>query len=573
MTYSILTSSKQLQSVLEAIALLAIALGFLLPRFGTRWYRTVESRLGAIARHPGKAILIAGALPMAIRVLLLPLFPIPKPYVHDEFSYLLMADTFAHGRVSNPVPPEWKHFEAEYVLLQPSYASQYQPGQGVVLAAGQLITGQPWWGVWASVGLMCGILYWALGSILPRGWALFGAFAAALQFGIFGFWMNSYFGGALTACGGALVFGALLRMRRKPVSSSVLCGAGLILIFATRPAEAALWGLIASIWIVTQNRKFLFRSIAPGAAVCAFGFAVLAYYDYRVTDHPLEPPYLEGRANYGTPQSFWWQPAVTVSHFDNPQLRDNYLNQLAFWDRRTSVAALWDSTWRRARDFWRFFIGPFLTVPLFFLVCLWRDRKMRPWLIASALFILDHATYHAWYPQQSASETVLIVLLLTQCWRHLRAWNLTRETRRRHCGLAISRNLVAASLVAVFLIAGARAADLVKPGGIPAVRKILAPLLPAMKPRDRVIQELNQLPGKQLVFVYYPPDHPYIDEWVFNGADIPGDRIVFSRLVDTESDSALIRAMPGYTVWLVDSDSGQLVRPAGSVHGLMSSLE
>jgi len=573
MTYSILTSSKQLQSVLEAMALLAIVLAFLLPRFGRRWYRTVESRLGAIARQPGKAILVAAALPLTIRVLLLPLFPLPKPYVHDEFSYLLMADTFAHGRVANPVPPEWKHFEAEYVLLQPSYASQYQPGQGLALAAGQLITGQPWWGVWASIGLMCGILYWALSNILPRRWALFGAFAAALQFGIFGFWMNSYFGGALTACGGALVFGALLRMRRKPVSSSVVCGAGLILLCATRPLEAGLWGLIVSIWILAQNRKFLLCSIAPAAAVCAAGFAVLAYYDYRVTDHPLEPPYLEGRATYGTPQSFWWQPAVTVSHFDNPQLRDNYLNQLAFWYRRTSVAALWDSTWRRTRDFWRFFIGPFLTVPLLFLICLWRDRKMRPWLIASVLFIVDHATYHAWYPQQSASETVLIVLLLTQCWRRSRAWGHTKETPRPHYGLAMSRNLAAASALAVLLIAGARAADLARPGGIPAVRKILAPLLPAVKPRDRVIQELRKLPGKQLVFVYYPPDHPYIDEWVFNGADIPGDRIVFARLIDPESDEALIRAMGGYTVWFVDSDSGQLVRPAGSVRGLLSSLE
>ena len=567
MTYSILISSKQLQSVLEVIALLAIALGFLLPRSGVRWYRIVESRLRSIARQPRKAVVLAAALPLAVRLLLLPLFPIPKPYVHDEFSYLLMADTFAHGRIANPVPPEWKHFEAEYVLMQPSYASQYQPGQGAVLAAGQLITGQAWWGVWASIGLMCGVLFWALESILPAGWALFGALAAALQFGIFGFWMNSYFGGALTACGGALVFGALLRMQRKPLSSSALCGAGLVLLFATRPLEAALWGLIALVWIVARNRNRLFRAIGPAAALCAMGFAFFAYYDSRVTHHPFEPPYLEGRATYGTPQSFWWQPAVNVSHFDNPQLRDNYLNQLAFWYRRTSVAALWDSTWRRGRDFWRFFVGPFLTVPLFFLLCLWRDRKMRPWLIASALFIADHATYHAWYPQQSASETVLIVLLLTQCWRHLRAWS-----RRRHHGVAISRNLVAAASLAVFLITAARAADLAKPGGIPEVKKILAPLLPAMKPRDRVIQQLSALPGKHLVFVYYPPDHPYIDEWVFNGADIPGDRIVFSRLVDSQSDSALIRAMPGYTVWLVDSDSGQLASAAGSVHDLLSSL-
>jgi hypothetical protein len=415
---------------------------------------------------------------------------------------------------------------------------------------------------------MCGSLCWALGKILPPGWALFGALAAALEFGIFGFWMNSYFGGALTACGGALVFGALPGMRRKTVSSSALCGAGLMLLFATRPAEALLWGLISAVWIFARNRKYLLRSIVPCVAVCAAGFAVLGYYDYRVTHHPLEPPYLEGRMKYGTPQSFWWQPAITVSHFDNPQLRDNYLNQLAFWKRRYSVAALWDSTWRRTRDFWRFFIGPFLTVALFFLLCLRRDRRMRPWLLASALFIVDHATYHAWYPQQSASETVLIILILTQCWRHLRAWN-----RRGQYGVAISRNLVAASSLAVFLIAGARAADLSKPGGIPAVRKILAPLLPAMKTRDRVIQRLKELPGKHLVFVYYPPDHPYIDEWVFNGADIPGDRIVFARLVNPGSDAALIRAMHGYTVWLVDSDSGQLIMPAGNVRDLVSLLE
>jgi hypothetical protein len=568
MTYSILISSKQLQTILEIFALLAIAIGVLAPRFGACFYRTLESRLSAIARHRGKSILMAAAFPLVIWLLLLPIFPIPRPFVHDEFSYLLMADTFAHGRISNPVPPEWKHFETEYVLLQPSYASQYQPGQGAMLAAGQLIAGKPWWGVWASVGLMCGILCWALGNILPPSWALFGALMAALQFGIFGFWMNSYFGGALTACGGALVFGALLGMRRRPVSSSALCGAGLILLFCTRPLEAALWALITAVWILRRNRKSLLRPIVPCVTLCAVGFAILGYYDYRVTHHPLEPPYLEGRQTYGTPQSFWWQPAIAVTHFDNPQLRDNYLNQLAFWQRRASPAALWDSTWRRTRDFWRFFIGPFLTVALLFLACLRRDRKMRPWLIASLLFIVDHATYHAWYPQQSASETILVILILTQCWRHLRAWS-----QRRHYGLAISRNLVAASSLAVFLIAMAQAADLAKPGGIPTVRKILAPLLPAMRPRDRVIQQLNAIPGKHLVFVYYPPNHPYIDEWVFNGADIPGDRIVFARLMDPGSDAALTRAMAGYTIWLVDSDSGQLIRPAGSVRDPLSLLK
>ncbi len=563
MTYSILISSKQLQTALEILALIAIAAAFIAPRLGARFFRAVESKLKTAARKRRTAILLSIALPLTVRVLLLPLFEMPIPYVHDEFSYLLMADTFAHGRVANPLPPERKHFETEYVLLNHSYASQYQPGQGLVMAAGQLIAKQPWWGVWASTGLMCGAICWALSYFFPPGWALFGALIAALQFGIFGFWMNSYFGGAVTACGGALVFGALLRMRRKPVSSSILCGAGVILLFATRPLEAIIWTCGALAWIAVKFRGTLVRSFVPFAAVCVLGFGMLAWYDYRVTNNPLDPPYLEGRMTYGTPQSFWWQPAAVVTQFDNPQLRKNYLNQLAYWQRRTSVKALWDSTWRRGRDFWRFFIGPFLTPALLFLAVLWRDRKIRPWLLISVPFVLDHATYHAWYPQQSASEAILIVLLLTQCWRHLRVW-----WRRRRCGLAMSRNLIAGFSLGIVLIACGRAADLSRPGKFATVHKVLTPLLPQLRTRDRVIQRLESLPGKQLVFVYYAPSHPAIDEWVFNKADIPGSQIVFARLMDADSDARLVQAMDGYNVWLVDSDTGQLMRPAGSEHGL-----
>jgi hypothetical protein len=545
MTYSILISSKPLEIAFTLAALVAALLAIVLPRLGTRFFRRAERSLGRLARKRARAILFAAGFPMIARVLLVPVLPLPRPYVHDEFSYLLMADTFAHARVANPPPPEWRHFETEYVLMQPTYASQYQPAQGLVMAAGQMIAGGPWWGVWASVGLMCGLLCWALQGMVPARWALCGALGAALQFGIFGFWMNSYFGGAIAAAGGALVFGSLKRLRTKPRVAAAIGAAGLVILLASRPLEGAIWFAIWIAWITVPRRQLWRSTVVTGGAVLITGVSMLALYNWKVTGHVLRSPYQQGRAIYGTPQSFWWQPAARVQTFSNPQLRANYLNQLDYWNRRSSVRRLWESTWRRLRDFWRFYIGPFFTAAVLFLPLVWRRRALRPWVFASIPFVVEHATYHAWYPQQSASETVLIVLFLLFGWRDMRA-----STR----GLAMSRNLAVAFIAAICLLVAGKAARL------RGAETVWASLATQERPRDRVETWLAAKPGKHLVFVRYSAGHSFIDEWVFNKADIPGARVVFARMIDPESDAWLIDAMPFYDVWRADADTGDVQR-------------
>ena len=606
MTYSILFSSHRLLKVVDVLVLLSIALAFARPAWISALFTPIERRLAVLARHRLSAIAFAACFPLLVRLLMLPWYPPPPPQIHDEFSYLLQADTFAHGRVVNPTPPFWEHFETEYTLFQPGYASQYQPAQGMVLALGQVIFGHPWWGVWLSTGLLCGTLCWALQFVFPPAWALAGACGAALQFGIFGIWMNSYFGGAVAATAGALVFGSLARMRKRgpSASSGFVCGVGVILLFATRPFEGLIWMAVAAVWAGTgilrrlrvsssgnveatgelvgvasgslqsgqsknrpDSRRFSTpttggpvqeprsslvcrRTVLAFLIVFAAGAAALAWYNWRITGNPLDPPYLAYRRIYGTPQPYWWQPPVRVDHFRHPELRGNYLNQLHLYENRYSLRAMLDSERSRLANFWRFFVGPFFTPALLFLYLLRRDRKIRPWLFVSALFILDKAGYHAWYPAQNAPATVLIVVVLVQCWRHMRVWR-----RNRGLGPALSRILIAALCLTIVLGNMGRALEVFAPGPrIAHLAPVWESLYPAKRLRDDVNSELERIPGRHLVFVKYAKSHCFCDEWVFNSADIATQRIIYARLYTPETDQALAASLGDHDVWLVEPD-------------------
>ncbi|MGA8186165.1 MAG: hypothetical protein WB819_21250, partial [Terriglobia bacterium] len=107
------------------LTVLALALAFTVPELGSRWFEALERNLSSLARQRGLSVITVGLTALSLRAALLPILPIPVPGVQDEFCYLLLSDTFSHGRLTNPSNPMWVQFETLHVLWRSAHISKY----------------------------------------------------------------------------------------------------------------------------------------------------------------------------------------------------------------------------------------------------------------------------------------------------------------------------------------------------------------------------------------------------------------------------------------------------------------
>ncbi len=518
-----------------------LALGWLAPGAGDRWIRPLEKNLARFSRRRSATVLCLGVAAILIRLALLPVSPIPVPAVHDEFSYLLSADTFAHGRLTNPPHPMWIFFDTFHVLQHPTYASKYPPANGAAMAVGQLL-GHPWIGVLLSMTAMVMAMTWMLQGWFPPPWALLGGVLVVAHLGSFTYWVDSYYNGSVAALGAALVLGAFPRMvRRSRPRDALLMGAGAVILACSRPVEGFIFCLPIAFALPLAFRSrqrsftlFLRHALLPMAPILFAGLIFLAFYNTRVTGHPTLFPYVAYHRQYFNYPVFAWQKVGAPLRYSNPQFemffntwqRAQYPLTWAGWEHRT-VSTFW--IW------WYVFLGPVLTLPFVMLTRVVRDRRMRLPLGQFALCATGLLSVVWFQPHYAAPLAATLFVLLVQAIRHLRR----AQIQGKPIGIFLTRLIVLLAIDWTVILAGQAARH---------------PMVGWANRRASIIRTLQSVPGQHLVVVRYQPNHNVHHEWVYNAADIDQSRIVWAREIPGQDLHPLLNYFKDRKIWLLEPD-------------------
>lgn len=476
------------------------------------------------------------------------------PRVHDEFSYLLAADTFAHGRLTNPTPPMWRHFETIHVLMRPTMQSKYPPAQGLVLAVGQLLTGHPITGVWASFALACVALYWCIRPWTPRRWAFFGGLLPCLRFGTgmyyddnhWAYWASTYWGGAVALLGGCLTLGAALRILRHKAGrrESLLLGVGLSILAACRPWEGLALAapiLLLLAWRLGKSGGLpaLVRLVGPALAVTALCIAALSYYNFRVTGSFVTMPYQEYMRQYEIVPVLRFQQFRPEPVYGNEQMRRyslGFQNEMAQAQLNGLGFGMED-----LRGLSAFLLGRPLAGAALLGLLFWRERRLLLVAALLAVAVASHALtlIHPYWPHYFAPHAPLLILLALRGLRCLRAW----EACGRRPGAYLAHAIVLATIGALAFSATAVAQ---KPNGGGDKYSIL---------RNEIIKQLLAQPGDDLILVRYTPHHFVHTEWVYNLSNIDQQPIVWARDLGPGRNADLLEHFRDRQVWLLEADA------------------
>jgi hypothetical protein len=422
-----------------------------------------------------------------------------------------------------------------------------------------MLFGLPWAGVLLSVAAFCALCYWMLLGWTTRPWALIGALIAVIEFGPLNAWMNGYWGGSVSAIAGCLVFGALPRLReRANRRDAAFLGVGLGVQLLTRPYESIPLVLSVAVFLALLlfHERTLWRDVLRVAPVVLLAVlpavALTLLQNKQVTGRWTRLPYFVSQYQYGVPTTLTIQsnPLPHVPLTREQEL--DYKAQRSFHGEAPDTLNKFLLRLEYRVRFYRFFFLPPLYLALGIFLA-----TIRKWTFlwvpgALVLFALALNLFPYLYPRYLAAATCLFVLASVIGLQKLARFHIHAWPAGHYAAIAIL--FVCAASFCLYY--GAHlfenhdaAAEIEQYETWDAINH--------ENPARRILvnEELARLPGKQLVFVRYWPNHIFQDEWVYNAADIDAARLVWARDLGAAEDEKLRQYYPNRTVWLLEPDA------------------
>jgi hypothetical protein len=513
----------------------------LLYRFLRGWVDSAGRLISRVAERRFLAMAVVAGVAMGGRLLLLPLVPVPRPTLPDEFSHLLLSETLELGRITNPTPPHWQNIENLFIIYEPTYQSKYPLGQGALMAFGKLVFGHPWFGVWLATGAMCAAVCWMLQGWLGPVWGLLGGVIVALRIAWLSDWINTYMGGSLAALGGALTMGALIRIRGTPrAGTAVVFGLGIVLGIHTRPFESSMFCLVTMLLLGRRLRDL--RVIVPIAGTIALGVALVGYHNWRVTGNPLMLPYQLARKAQGMPQNFYWQAPVPAPTLRFRRIAEWYEWQLGEQRKGATVRGYLTQLKRKlVVVVYNFYAGYYFLPGILFALIFWRDWRVRALAVTVVMMLAWSSSFMDMYEHYLAQLVCVFLALFLYGIIRMGRWRWQSQP----IGAVAAASLVLSSMQGTaFGILGLLRA----PESLEALR-FRADL------RGGIESDLRRAGGGHVVFVRSQKGRKSPAGWYYNGPDPEHSPIIWAQEIDPASDKAFLDYYRGRRVWAVNADA------------------
>jgi hypothetical protein len=276
-------------------------------------------------------------------------------------------------------------------------------------------------------------------------------------------------------------------------------------------------------------------AIISAAVILAMGFAWMAYFNWRVTGKPLLMPYALHEQQYAAAPVLVFQKPVPMPHYRVPEIEEALrYGELGNYTEQRSLEGFLRGVAKKLAGLSDDFLygSPLAIGFLFAVVLLPRNRRARALWLVTLLFLAAFLVVVWHFAHYAAPGIAAMLILMILGLRRLRV--LQRRCAR--AGQAIFHAVLAITLLCYLY------------GFLTGVGNDTNIGLP----RQAIIDRLSQTPQRHLIFVKYLPGHSFGWEWVENGADIDGAKILWARDQGDAGNWALLDRYTGRQAWMLE---------------------